>query len=588
MFARLVYESFRRQKRRKLLAGAAIALGVTVATAMIAVATDIGDKINRELRTIGANLIVTPQEDTLDVEIGGVNLKPPSDGAFLNEADLPKIKGTFWHNNITGFAPMLPVSVMLQRDGKTEKLTLLGTYFAKKVSFGKEQFNTGVRSTHHWWKVSGAWPDDDSRDVLLGERLAARLSAKPGDELTFSGRLLHVTGILSTGGSEDEQIVAPLALAQEILGKPGAVRRVYVSALTKPEDALARRDPRSMSGAIYDRWYCSPYPQSIAFQLQEAIPHSHAEQIRQVAQNEGAVLDAHRGPDLSNHAGGALCFSSGSLGRDGYGHFRAWCGSGIDEGSGRREGCGRVYLFCRSYPACFDRRFVGFRRRWVAGAPDWPLDLQFGDRNFACALARDPRDRGDRYFCGKRRRYSQCGASRSCVCPARSTVNAGFSNMEQSHTAEDVSAGRAHSPHTSMFLRMLVRAALLRRGRAAAALFAMVVAAAVATAMLNLYVDVQAKLRREFRNYGANILVVGKDGASLPADALAHVEGTLAGRGVAAPFALVVARTSDGQPLVVAGADFDRVKQLDRWWSVSNWPSSVYFSRKRRAKCNRR
>jgi len=290
MFARLVYESFRRQKRRKLLAGAAITLGVTVATAMIAVATDIGDKINRELRTIGANILVTPQEDTLDVEIGGINLKPPSDGAFLNEADLPKIKGTFWHNNITGFAPMLPVNVTAERAGRSENLTLLGTYFAKQVSFGKEEVHTGVRSTHPWWKVSGAWPDDNSHDVLLGERLAARLSVKPGDELALSGRKLHVSGILSTGSGEDEQIVAPLALAQEILGKPGAVRRVYVSALTKPEDAFARRDPRSMSGAIYDRWYCSPYPQSIAFQLQEAIPHSHAEQIRQVAQNEGAVL----------------------------------------------------------------------------------------------------------------------------------------------------------------------------------------------------------------------------------------------------------------------------------------------------------
>jgi putative ABC transport system permease protein len=290
MFARLVYESFRRQKRRKLLAAVAITLGVTVATAMIAVATDIGDKINRELRTIGANILVTPQEDTLDVEIGGVNLKPPSDGAFLNESDLPKIKGTFWHNNITGFAPMLPVSVALERNGRTENLTLLGTYFAKQVSFGKEEFTTGVRTTHPWWRVSGAWPDDSSRDVLLGERLAARLSAKPGDDLTLSGRQLRVSGILSTGSSEDDQIVAPIALAQEILGKPGAVRRVYVSALTKPEDALARRDPRSMSGPIYDRWYCSPYPQSIAFQLQEAIPHSHAEQIRQVAQNEGAVL----------------------------------------------------------------------------------------------------------------------------------------------------------------------------------------------------------------------------------------------------------------------------------------------------------
>jgi len=143
------------------------------------------------------------------------------------------------------------------------------------------------------------------------------------------------------------------------------------------------------------------------------------------------------------------------------------------------------------------------------------------------------------------------------------------------NSPRQVAAGRAKGRHTSMFLRMLLRAAVLRRGRAAAALFAMVVAAAVATAVLNLYVDVQAKLRREFRNYGANIILVGRGGASLPADALSQVESVLGNRGVVAPFALVVARSSDGQPVVVAGMDFDRVKRLDRWWSVSNWPSGT-------------
>lgn len=138
----------------------------------------------------------------------------------------------------------------------------------------------------------------------------------------------------------------------------------------------------------------------------------------------------------------------------------------------------------------------------------------------------------------------------------------------------DLAASRANAPHTSMFLRMLVRAAILRRGRAASALFAMVVAAAVATAVLNLYVDVQAKLQREFRNYGANIILVAKDSASLPADSLSHVDSALAGRGIAAPFAMIVARTSTGQPIVAVGADFERVRQLDKWWSVTNWPSA--------------
>jgi putative ABC transport system permease protein len=294
MFGRLVYESFRRQKRRKLLAGVAITLGVGVATAMIAVATDIGDKISRELRTYGANLIVTPQEDTLDVQIGGVDLKPPSDGAYLNEADLPKIRGTFWHHNIVGFAPMLPVSVRVSDDSDAN-LTMVGTYFSKQLTFGKEDFVTGVRITHPWWKVQGAWPDDNSSDVLLGEGLAAKLGRKAGDEIEIGGQPHLVAGVLSTGGAEDEQIVAPLALAQQILGKPGAVRRLYVSALTKPEDALSRRDPKSMNPEMFDRWYCSPYVASIAYQLQEAIPHSHAEQIRQIAQNEGTVLSRIKG-----------------------------------------------------------------------------------------------------------------------------------------------------------------------------------------------------------------------------------------------------------------------------------------------------
>jgi putative ABC transport system permease protein len=143
-----------------------------------------------------------------------------------------------------------------------------------------------------------------------------------------------------------------------------------------------------------------------------------------------------------------------------------------------------------------------------------------------------------------------------------------------SSSAKELAESRTNAPHTPMLLRMLVRAAILRRGRAASALFAMIVAAAVTTAMLNLYVDVQAKLRTEFRNYGANIILVGRNGASLPADALPQVDSIIAGRGIAAPFGMVVARTADGQPVVVVGTDFDRVKQLDRWWKVSAWPDS--------------
>ncbi len=135
-------------------------------------------------------------------------------------------------------------------------------------------------------------------------------------------------------------------------------------------------------------------------------------------------------------------------------------------------------------------------------------------------------------------------------------------------------SGRTKARHTSMFFRMLVRAAVLRRGRAAAALLAMIVAATVATAMLNLFVDVQSKLRKEFRNYGANVVVVAKPGQALPPGALAKTEAVLAGHGIAVPFGYVIARTSNDQPVVVSGTDFSTVQKLDNWWSVTGWPKS--------------
>lgn len=286
MFVRLVYESFRRQTQRKLLILIAVALGATVSTTMIALALGVGDKISHEERVYGANLVVTPEDDSLDVQIGSVNFKPAAGSAYLDEAALPKIKGIFWSNNIAAFAPELTADVRLG----DQKVALLGTYFSKALKFGNDEFTTGAPKTFPWWRIQGQWPADDSEDILVGEKLAAQLNLHSGSQIAMNGTTHRVSGILSTGGTEDEELVGPLKVAQAVKGKSGAVSRIFVSAITKPEDAFARRNPDSLSPADRDRWYCSPYPQSIAYQLQEVIPHSRAEQIRQVAQNEGNIL----------------------------------------------------------------------------------------------------------------------------------------------------------------------------------------------------------------------------------------------------------------------------------------------------------
>jgi putative ABC transport system permease protein len=65
---------------------------------------------------------------------------------------------------------------------------------------------------------------------------------------------------------------------------------LYVSALTKPEDVFARRDPKSMTAAEYDKWYCSPYVSSIALQIREVLQGTEVRVIRRVAEGEGNVL----------------------------------------------------------------------------------------------------------------------------------------------------------------------------------------------------------------------------------------------------------------------------------------------------------
>ena len=307
MFFRLLYESFRRQRRRKVLAGIAILLGTTAVTAMLALATTIGDRIHSELSVYGANIVVTPAAAQLDVKIGGVDIQPATGNAYLHESDLAKLKTIFWANNITGVSPELSFP------GKIEASAYANFFPAQIIGyrFGNgSSTQVGAPALHPWWKLQGKWPisgfTSDQSEVVLGSALASRLGASVGDLVYLKkddseyaslaehpiGRPwpLKVTGIISPDESTDNQALMEIHDAQWFSGAPDAVSRVEISARTKPEDAFARQDPDKLSPAKRDIWYCRPYANSIAYQIQEAIPGAHAEQVRKVEQSEGTVL----------------------------------------------------------------------------------------------------------------------------------------------------------------------------------------------------------------------------------------------------------------------------------------------------------
>ena len=125
--------------------------------------------------------------------------------------------------------------------------------------------------------------------------------------------------------------------------------------------------------------------------------------------------------------------------------------------------------------------------------------------------------------------------------------------------------------HGRMFFRMLLRPLIVRRGSSAIAVLAIMVAATAATAMLNLFTDMQVKLRGDFRGYGANLIVTPTTGTTLASDALQKVEAQLRENEVAAPFGYVIAK-ADGQAVVIAGLDVGRTRKLDPFRMASGWP----------------
>ena len=304
MFLRLVADSFTRRPRRKVLTAAALSLGMAVVTAALSVSLDVGDRLASEFRSLGANLLVTPQADSLPLEIGGVDYRPVNAGAYLPEADLPKIKTVFWHNNIVGFAPVLEVPVNAwTKSSQTwitpvldARATLIGTWAARSVVLPDGgAFATGVEKTNPWWHLDqGRWFQDGAAECVVGEKFAQRDGVKLGDTLHVQEQnqnvALAVTGILSTGDKEDDSIVAPLEVAQQLANKTGQYRKLYVSALTKPEDEFGRRDPSSMNATDLERWMCTPYISSIAQSIKEVLPGTDVRVIRRVADGEGTIL----------------------------------------------------------------------------------------------------------------------------------------------------------------------------------------------------------------------------------------------------------------------------------------------------------
>ena len=292
MFWRMITKTLIRQRGKMLMIAFTVILGVSLSTAMMNVMLGVGDKVNRELKVYGANITVRHKDAALMNDLYGLSGQGVSD-KFLHEEDVLKLKSIFWGFNILDFAPMLEGHAAL--NGKDE-IQILGTWPEKNTVLPTgEELRTGLKALRTWWEVDGSWlGEDEDGAVMVGHLLAGEKGIHVGDSITLNGRAFTVKGIFNDGGTDDSKILMTLPALQDLMNLRGKVSTIEVSALTTPDNDLARKaaqNPRSLSPDEYETWYCTAYVSAICHQIQEVIRDGVAKPVRQVAESEGTILN---------------------------------------------------------------------------------------------------------------------------------------------------------------------------------------------------------------------------------------------------------------------------------------------------------
>lgn len=298
MFWKMIGGALFRQKSKMLMIAFTIALGAALSSAMLNTMLGVGDKVNQELKTYGANITVMHKEASLLTSIYGADTNKSAVRHFLREDELPKIKTIFWAYNIVDFAPFLTVNATDEHSGSAVKV--IGTWFSKQLDLSTGQsISTGMGRMRTWWEVNGEWPRDTDEGVCMaGSLFAGRNALKAGDKITLEAaggkKVFTIAAVFNSGSAEDENVYVPLKDAQELYGRANIVESIEVSALTTPDNDLARkaaRNPLSLTIKEKEVWYCTAYVSSICYQIQEVLTDSVAKAVRQVSESEGAILN---------------------------------------------------------------------------------------------------------------------------------------------------------------------------------------------------------------------------------------------------------------------------------------------------------
>lgn len=212
----IVLHNLRRRKGRAIFLVIGLLIGVATVVTLLSLTDAMGQRAQHELENFGANIIITPRSDELALNYGGIQLAGVNLVAKeLEQSSLENIDDIPNRRNVAMIAPKVLGAVEVN----DQRIMMMGVDPAVEFKLKR------------WWSIAGR-PVAQGNELLVGAAVVKRFNLSMGDTLKVNDQEFTVVGLLAKTGSQDDQLlIAPLDVAQLLLGKPGQVSMVEIAAL---------------------------------------------------------------------------------------------------------------------------------------------------------------------------------------------------------------------------------------------------------------------------------------------------------------------------------------------------------------------
>lgn len=255
----LAWKNLSRRASRATFTGLGIFLGIGTFVALSLLTSRMEEAVQDQLDRYGANILVTPKAEQLDLGYGDMSLGGTQVvRTSLTMADREKAASIPMKDKLAKVVPFFLHAPADAGDSARPgaELVWMGVPAAD------------LAAARPWWRAPALEPGE----VLLGSDAATALDKGPGGTLEAGGRTFRVAGVLApTGEKEDAMVVADISDVQKLAGKPDAVAFLEVAA------------------------HCKDCPvEEIVAEIGQALPGAKVSAIRQVVESRKAMVDQFR------------------------------------------------------------------------------------------------------------------------------------------------------------------------------------------------------------------------------------------------------------------------------------------------------